>query len=199
MSESLIARAPWPHEEHASSGMGGVTAVVLDGLGLATVIVRRGQLSALTDRVRERFGIVLPHGPYRRAVGSLAFAGTGPEAWLAMRDTPDGFTELLTSEIGAMAAVADQSDGYAMLRVSGPKVRSALEKIFPLDLHPSAFKPGDVASTVASHMGATIWRLDDADGAPVFDIAVFRSLAGSFWHAFSYSAAEFGLAIAARG
>jgi sarcosine oxidase gamma subunit len=53
-----------------------------------------------------------------------------------------------------------------------------------------------VASTVASHIGITLWRLDDAaDATPVFEVAVFRSLAGSFWHALAQSAAEFGLSV----
>jgi methylglutamate dehydrogenase subunit D len=79
-------------------------------------------------------------------------------------------------------------------------VRDALAKIIPLDVHPAAFRPGDVASTVASHMGVTLWRLEDAaHGSPVFEFAVFRSLAGSFWHALSLSAAEFGLGVDATG
>jgi sarcosine oxidase subunit gamma len=68
-----------------------------------------------------------------------------------------------------------------------------LAKILPIDLHPRAFAPGDVASTTASHIGATLWRLEDsAEGLPVFEIAVFRSLAGSFWDTLTRSAAEFG-------
>ena len=42
-------------------------------------------------------------------------------------------------------------------------------------------------------------RLEDAaDGPPVFEFAAFRSLSlgGSFWHALSLSAAEFGLSVA---
>jgi len=62
-------------------------------------------------------------------------------------------------------------------------------------LHARSFAPGDVASTIASHVGATLWRLEDADAAPVFEIAVFRSLAGSFWHTLTDSAAEFGFVV----
>jgi sarcosine oxidase subunit gamma len=104
------------------------------------------------------------------------------------------FAASLQEEIGSLAAVSDQSDGYAVLRLTGPMLRNALAKIVPIDLHSRAFKPGDVASTVASHMGVTLWRLPDGpDGSTVVEIAVFRSLAGSFWHALSLSAAEFGL------
>jgi sarcosine oxidase subunit gamma len=92
------------------------------------------------------------------------------------------------------AAIADQSDGQAVLRVSGQKVREALCKLVPIDLHPRAFGVGDVAVTVAAHIGVTLWRLpDELNGHAAFEIAVYRSLAGSFWAALSASAAEFGL------
>jgi sarcosine oxidase subunit gamma len=63
----------------------------------------------------------------------------------------------------------------------------------PVDLHPRIFRSGDVAVTVAAHIGAMLWRLDDdLNGQAVFEIAVYRSLAESFWAALSESAAEFG-------
>ena len=99
-----------------------------------------------------------------------------------------------------MASVSDQSSGYAILRLSGPMVRDTLAKILPIDLHERAFEPDRVASTTASHVGATLWRLADAvDGSPVFEIAVFRSLVGSFWHNLASSAAEFGLVFTSIG
>jgi sarcosine oxidase subunit gamma len=147
----------------------------------------------LTQRLRERFGIELPHGPRRAAAGAVAFAGIGPHAWLASSEKHGhGFARLLKEAVGDAASVADQSSGYAILRVTGPKLRETLAKILPLDLHPRCFVRGDVASTTASHVGATLWRLEDADDSPVFEIAVFRSLAASFWHALTDSAAEFG-------
>jgi len=52
----------------------------------------------------------------------------------------------------------------------------------PIDLDPRAFKRGDAATTIVSHIGATIWRCDDdADGNACFEIALFRSLCQSFW------------------
>jgi heterotetrameric sarcosine oxidase gamma subunit len=198
---AFTPRAPFSGLAVTSSAGRGVVATDRDGLGLATVAARKGQVLALTQCVRERFGIVLPGGPYRRAEGGVAFAGTGPEIWLATKEMGgNDFAATLREEIGAMAAVSDQSDGYAVLRLTGAKLRDTLAKLVPIDVHSRAFKPGDVASTVASHIGATLWRLEDGrDGAPVFEIAVFRSLAGSFWHALSESAAEFGLVVTASG
>lgn len=197
MAESpLTSRAAFTGLTFPAAGQRGVLVAERDGLGLATVLVRKGQMSALAQRVRACFGIELPHGPQRIASGGIAFAGIGVGVWLACSEAGSPALALTLQEaLADSASVADQSSGYAILRVTGPKVRDTLAKILPLDLHPRAFKAGDVASTLAAHVGATLWRLADAaDGSPVFEIAVFRSLAGSFWHSLASSAAEFGLA-----
>jgi sarcosine oxidase subunit gamma len=178
----------------------GVVVRERDGLGLATVLARKGKQLALAQRVRERFGMDLPQGPHRGASGDIAFAATGPGAWLASHERRgNGFARDLAAALADMASISDQSDGSAVLRLSGPRIRDALGKLVPVDVHPGAFKVGDVANTVAAHMGATLWRLeDDADGSAVFEIAVFRSLADSFWGALSESAAEFGFRVIGR-
>lgn len=166
-----------------------------DGLGVASVFARRGQRDALTAYVRETWGIELPLGPERRGAGDLAFLGTGPGRWLAIQEAGgNAFVTSLAAAVGSWASISDQSDAHAVLRVSGPRARDTLCKLIPVDLHPRAFQIDQVASTVAHHMAVTIWRLpDDASGGAVFELAVFRSFAASFWHAFAASAAEFGL------
>lgn len=179
----------------ATAAGNGVTVSARDGLGIATVLVRDDRASALAARLKERFGIDLPRGPKRAASGTVAFAATAPATWLAVsEDGGNGFATSLQETVGDLASVVDQSDGYAVLRISGPRVRDALAKGVPLDLHPRAFQVGDVAATVVSHIGTTFWRLDDRqDGAPVFEFVIFRSLATSFWHWLDESASEFGL------
>jgi heterotetrameric sarcosine oxidase gamma subunit len=165
-----------------------------DGLGLATILVKKGKRAALERHIHEHFRLELPQGPRRTAAGNVALAGTGPGAWLATHERGgNAFAASLTKAIGDLAAVSDQSDGYAVLRLSGLRVRDTLAKLVPIDVHPCVFKVGDVATTVAAHIGATLWRLEDGpDGSPVFEISIFRSFAGSFWHMLSDSAAEFG-------
>jgi methylglutamate dehydrogenase subunit D len=176
----------------------GVIASGRDGLGLATVLVRKGRSAALTQRLRDRFSIEMPQGSYRTTTGDLALMGTGPDVWLAAHQRGgNAFVTTLREVAGDLASISDHSDGYAVLRLSGPKVRDTLCKLVPVDVHPLAFTIGSVAVTVAAQIGATLWRLaDDAQGSPVFEIAVFRSLSASFWHALSAAAAEFGLAFA---
>ncbi|MFC4308818.1 sarcosine oxidase subunit gamma [Steroidobacter flavus] len=178
----------------------GVVVQERDEMGLASVLARRGHHDSLMKQVRERFGIDLPPGPRRSAAGDCAFIASGPGAWFAtVEGAGNGFVTSLTDALGEYAAIADQSDGQAVLRVSGPKAREALCKLVPIDLHPRIFRSGDVSVTAAAHIGATLWRLDDdPSGHAVFEIAVFRSLAESFWTALSESAAEFGVEMNGR-
>lgn len=193
---TLQPRSPFEGVSDTPIAGEGVRVAYRDGLGLAIVLANKGQTGILAQRVREHFGIELPDGPRRVNTGDIGFAGFAPESWLATReDGGNAFSESLRQVIGDCAAIVDHTDGYVVLRLTGAKVREALAKIVPIDLHASAFKPGDVAVTMAAHMDATLWRLEDAGGVAVFEIAVFRSFAGSFWHSLCECTAEFGLTV----
>jgi methylglutamate dehydrogenase subunit D len=186
VDQSFSSRSAFTGSSFAAAGpdrLAGITD--RDGLGVATVLLRKGRILALEQRVRQCFGIALPRGARRETSGGIAFAGTGPEAWLATGDLLGyGFAPSLREVIGDLASISEQSDALAILRLTGYELCYALAKIVAVDLHPRAFKPGDVASTVVSQIGATLWRLEDATaGAPVFEIAVPRSLAQTFSHA----------------
>jgi heterotetrameric sarcosine oxidase gamma subunit len=192
----FIPRPPFAGLPAAPTGGRGVIATVRNGLGLATVLARKGE-TALAELLRDRFGLDLPQGPRRTAARGVAFVGIGPGAWLATAESGgNAFAAALKQAVGDLASVSDQSDGYAMLRLTGPKVRETLAKGVSVDLHKMAFQPGDVAATVVSHIGVTLWRIEDGtDGSPTFEIAVFRSLADSFGHWLCESAAEYGFIV----
>ena len=199
-SSELMPLAPFIDLPLIPSVGRGVVALDRDGMGIASVLVRRGQFDAFARQVKLQFDIELTAGSRRACAGDIAFIATGPGSWFATSEgAANAFAASLTETIGECAAISDQSDGQAVLRVSGPKVREALCKLVPVDLHARAFRIGDVAVTVAAHIGATLWRLeDDAHGNAVFEIAVYRSLADSLWTALSESAAEFGFKVNGR-
>jgi sarcosine oxidase subunit gamma len=166
----------------------GLVAMEREGMGIASVSVRRGQRAALLDRVAAHVGLALPDGARRVTAGAIAAAGTGPGTWLVTReDAGNAWIPVLKSAVGTTGSVADLSDAYAILRLSGPKLREALATLVPLDLHPRAFKVGDVAATLAAQIGVLLWRNDDGpEGQPNFELAVNRSMAASFWAAWSH-------------
>lgn len=159
---------------------GGIRVLHRTGLGVATVLVRKGSATALAHRVREHFAIKLPVRAQRSSAGPVAFAAIGPGAWLASCENGHRtFAYSLSEAIGAFAAVSDQSDGYAIVRLSGAHIPSVLSKLVPLDL--DAFKPDEVATTLAAHIRVILWRLPEIDGSlPMFELAVPRSFADTF-------------------
>ena len=161
------------------------------GLGLATVAARKGQAEGLRAAVASAYGVELPdasrvaHGP------SVSFVGYGPGQWLAVSErlANEALARDLGERLRGLASISDQSGGRAVLRVSGPLARAMLAKGLPIDLHPRAFTPGSAATSTISLMGVQLWQVDDA---PTYDLAIFRSVAASFWRWLTASAAEFG-------
>jgi heterotetrameric sarcosine oxidase gamma subunit len=193
----LIPTAPFEGLSAAlGAKRGGVTVCDRDGLGIAHISARRGAAAVLAQRLQQQCGIELPRGPHRMTAGDLALHGVGPGTWLATSERGgNAFVAQIGRLLGDSASVCDVSDGYAVLRLGGPHVRETLCKLVPVDVQESAFRVGNVAVTVAAHIGVTLWRReDDAQGRAVFELAVFRSLAKSFWEVLSESAAEFGMA-----
>lgn len=161
------------------------------GLGLATVAARKGQAEALRAAVASAYGVELPDGSRVAHGPAVSFVGYGPGQWLAVSETlaNEALARDLGERLRGLASISDQSGGRAVLRVSGPLARAMLAKGLPIDLHPRAFTPGSAATSTISLMGVQLWQVDDA---PTYDLAIFRSVAASFWRWLTASAAEFG-------
>ncbi|MFC7397951.1 sarcosine oxidase subunit gamma [Chelatococcus sp. GCM10030263] len=195
-------RGPWadilPAGQLGASGKPGIAIAPRERLGIASLIVSDGGHAALAQAVSSRFGLELPLTPRAVWSASHAVVWAGPGQWMLVAERRLGLADDLQS-LSDVAAVADQSDGRAALRLSGPSVRSALAKGCMLDLHPRAFPTGAAALTQIGHVGVHFWRGADAPDGSVFEIMVARSMAGSFWSWLSASVAEFGCAVAAPG
>ena len=186
----LTYQSPWNALAPVGRGAG-VTAVPVHGRAVATIMVRKGKMSELVEQVGQAFSIVLRDQPRRSAADNVAFLGIGPGKWLAMSDQPAAvFVVDMAARLDGLAAVVDQSDALAILRLSGPALPATLEKGFQIDLR--RFAIGDCAVTSVHHLGATIWKV--ANGT--FEVAVARSLAGSFQHWLAASAGADGLVVA---
>jgi sarcosine oxidase subunit gamma len=202
VAETLIARSPLdgfapPGRHGKTEGEPGVRLADRTGIAIASVIARRGKAAALGAAARTAFGIELPATPRRVAAKGIAFIWTGPGQWIAIREAPaaESLEAALSRALAGLAAVAEQGDGRAVVRIAGPRARDTLAKGVPIDLHARAFRPGDTALTLAGHIGIQIWQIDDA---PTFEIAVARGYARSFWEWLTASAAEYGYDVAVR-
>lgn len=176
-----------------STGEAGVRLTLRDHLGLATILVADGQEAALAEKIRETLRLDLPGLGRTLFTGTTGLVWSGPGQWLAVAEDRDAFAAL-PAALAGIASVTDQSDGRAVVRVSGRDARVALAKGVSLDLHPRAFHAGHAAVTSIAHIGAQLWQVSEA---PVYDIAVARSFAGSFWSWLADSSAEFGCEVVA--
>ncbi|WP_374372041.1 sarcosine oxidase subunit gamma [Tabrizicola sp.] len=76
------------------------------------------------------------------------------------------------------AAVTDQSDGWAVLGLSGAGAVDVLARLVPVDLRLSVFPVGRAMRSQLNHMNVVILR----GGDNAFEIMVFRSMARTAWH-----------------
>ena len=193
---SALDRVLVPGHYGAERDVAGVIIREQSGLALASVTARKGKVTDLFMRVKERYGFELPTTPHCSTDGRIQFIWAGPGRWLvaATNEVPSTFERDLRDTFAGLASVSNQSDGRIIIRVSGSKARDALAKSVPLDLDPRAFGPGDTAMTVAAHINVHFWQ---SDGVPSYDFAVFRSLAASFCERLLDAAAEFGVEVLA--
>ncbi len=176
-------------------GDAGVTLTERADLGLATLEVRRWQGAALDESVRTSYGVGLPSAPTCVEGKDVRFIGVAPGQWFAVSEAlpNEMLADDLASKLRGKASVADHSSGRAVVRLEGSAVRSVLSKGLAIDLDPRVFVDGAAAVTSIGHMGVLIWRDTEA-----FDLAVFRSFAGSFCAWIEDASAEFGLDVVTR-
>lgn len=157
-----------------------------------TIAARRNRAKELDDALQRLLGLGLPEAGGSATAGDVSILWTAPATALAIG--PQGSLALLAEKIPRdIAAVVDQSGGFCLLRVAGPKARAALAKGCRIDLHPSAFGPDDVARTIIAQTPTIIRQVDDA---PTYDMIAPRTLARSFADFMIRAAEEFGVAIA---
>ena len=128
-----------------------------------------GQDKAIAKALKS-IGLHMPKVGECHQSGAALIAWTGrDQAFLIGAACPD---------MGAAAAVTDQSGGWAALTLTGPAAADALMRYVPMDLRLQAFKTGSVLRTPLYHMSMILLRTGDA----AFTILVFRSMARTAWH-----------------
>jgi sarcosine oxidase subunit gamma len=159
-------------------------------VSIVTIMARKGRAEALATALSDGFGLALP-GPGQSATApDLMLRWAGPEQWLAIADGGrDGeLHRRLATALADMASLVDQSHGRVAIVIAGPRARAVLAKGTAVDLHPSRFRPGQVAMTQMAHVGIHLTQT-----APdAFELLVFRSFAESLVEFLTAMAAEYG-------
>lgn len=148
---------------------------------ITSVAPLAGQGAAL-DAALAAMGLGWP-APNRQIAGPsgrIVWAGAG-QAFLLDADP---------APLAGLAALTDQTDAWATLRLTGPAVADVLARLMPVDLRPAAFGDGAALRTALGHMMAVVMRAGDG-----IEIMVFRSMARTAVHELAAAMS----AVAARG
>ena len=149
--------------------IGGLTLTQAPPARIASVAPFNGREKAVVAALKA-LGLAWPAPGRCLAKGDAAILWSGRgQAFLLNGDT---------AGLAGIAAVTDQTDGWAALRLSGPGHADALARLVPLDLRPAAFPPGSTARSGLGHMMAVFRRLSP----DAVEIMVFRSMAATAVH-----------------
>lgn len=150
--------------------IGAATLDEITPANIAFVTPYQGQGDALSQAMKTAHGMAAPAA--HRATGrdgaraiwfgaQIALVGPVPDATLAQ-----------------YAAVVDQSDGWCILRLSGPTLDPILARLCPVDMRTTAFKRGHVVRSQLQHMNVVYHRVSE----DAVDIYGFRSMAQTMVH-----------------
>ncbi len=140
--------------------------------GWVTVLAPyKGQQAALGRALKRAHGLGWPEPGEVIAGAGGAVQWFGRDLALLVGPGPD-------AALAKHAALTDQSDAWAVLRIEGPGATAVMARLTPLDLRESVFGVGRTARTDVAHMAGAVTRTD----AEAFEIMAFRSMAASLVH-----------------
>ena len=127
-----------------------------------------------TDEVStalEKLGLAFPAPGASRQTAKARILWAGRDlAFLIGAAPPAG--------LGPLAALTDQSDGWAGLALSGPGVEAVLARLVPLDLSLAAFPEGATARTALGHVPILL----HCTGVESVALYLFRSMVATAVH-----------------
>jgi heterotetrameric sarcosine oxidase gamma subunit len=167
---NLIARSPCDGLLPVSAGSCTLSEVMPEAI--TSIAPAKGQEKQVSDALKKALGLTFPAS--NRASGKdrgrLVWSGAGQAFLLGPVPKPI-----------KGAAMTDQSDAWAVMRLEGAAAENVLARLVPIDLRATTFKRGHTARTMLFHMSCSITRI----GPNAFDIMVFRSMAKTAVHELS--------------
>ncbi len=167
--DKLIAKSPCA--DLLPLTVGSVTLSEEDAGEITSVAPFKGQQKALSDAMKSAHGMTYPAA--NRATGKSGARAIwfGHSQAMLMGPLPD-------ASLSQYAAIVDQSDAWAVVRLEGDGAEDVLARLVPIDVQLPHFKRGHTARSLLFHMTASITRV----GEKSFQIMVFRSMAKSLVH-----------------
>jgi len=164
---SLIAKSPCADLLPLAAGTTMLTEILPEAI--TSIAPARGKAKAVSDALKAELGVAFPAPNRATGKEGARLIWTGGDQAFFIGPRPKAI---------AGAAITDQSDAWAVMRLEGADAEAVLARLVPVDLGAAAFKRGHTARTMLFHMSCSITRT----GVNAFDILVFRSMAATGVH-----------------
>ena len=128
-----------------------------------------GQEAAVDKALKAAHGLGFPAPNRAIAKGAARILWTGRGQAFLLNADP--------APLAGLAALTDQTDAWATLRLTGAGADQALARLVPVDLRPAAFGPDSAIRTGLNHMMSVITAVQNG-----FEVMVFRSMAKTAVH-----------------
>ena len=149
--------------------LGGCRLRELD-LHLTSLAIPLGATDDVANNLKKTYGLAMPDARTSTVANDVRAMRLAPDQLMLLGPEPCPLDT---------AYVTDQTGNWCIVELSGARAQDCLERLCPVDLHPSAFPEGAFARTVMEHMGAVVLRI----GPERFLLLSASSSARSFWHA----------------
>lgn len=198
LPSNMEGQSPLYHADlatHVQQGpsQGNVTFRELPLLGHLTL---RGSQSnsSFMEGCASVLGIGLPTTPLTMATkGDVSIRWISPDEWLVILPNANAFTveQSLRACIEGHYSIVNVSGGQTLIEISGPDAVNVLKKSMSLDLHPSVFPVGKVASSLFAKSTAIISHTDE----DCYQLVIRRSFSDYIWLWIQAASQEYGLVV----
>ena len=157
---SLIEKAPLDHVDVDTVG---ARLTEETGLAILAMTTGNGKSRAMMTAFKKHFSCPPPAGTETIVAGSgnqqIKFMASAlDQVFVIAHQAPADLEEKLKSNFGHCASLTDQSDGWAVLTLTGERAHDTLERLSMVDLSPPSFDIGHVARTVFEHINVIVMR-----------------------------------------
>lgn len=178
-NSSLQATSPLNgyHQRFGSTSLSEVSDLSIYSIGLAL------HADAALASVRNKLGVEWPITGQSTLSDNTTYRLLGLQSDQVFALVTGDAAQLNLPELDESAYTTDQSDSWVGLLIDGSTSRTALERVCPIDLHPSVFPVGQVTRTTMEHLAVIV--LCEAENR--FLLLSPTSSAQSFLHAIKTS------------
>ena len=187
MNETKFTLSEIPAFEGFSVQVEGGAMVEEVGMAIIAVTIRTNAARGFKTAFKKLFGHDCPSPTESLIAGKTMIVPSAIDQFFIIEKTdPRLLEKTLNKALSKVATTTDQTDGWGILNLYGPKTITTMERVSQVDMDITVFPEGAVARTALEHVDGIVVRQKAKRGEEHrFMLLGQRSSAASFLHSFT--------------